>query len=331
MAQMLYVYSPDDFEEGLPDERNGVAYTRGQVTLTLKEGAVPTLMEVEDDDEVLNEIDSGQTLSQALDLDGAFHAAGTTVHSSYDLLNYWTGHQVTTLHFGGDGYEQGAVHGLVSSQLMEPGQSYRFHYNRTSHQQDNRYDEFVPCFAADTRIACRGGARHAGEIRPGDMVVTVDDGEQPVTWSGAVTVAGIGRLAPVEIAPGALGNTRHLRVSQQHRMLVRHPQVELLSGEGEALVAARHLAGLPGIEIRPVPCITYVHFSFACHQLVQAEGAPAESFLPEPMALAGLPDALRAEFLTLFPEFEPKGPPGRRLLPTARPVLSGREARLLAS
>ena len=51
-------------------------------------------------------------------------------------------------------------------------------------------------------------------------------------------VAGAGAGAPVLIPAGALGNTRDLLVSQQHRMLVTGWRAELMFGEPEVLVAA---------------------------------------------------------------------------------------------
>ena len=70
----------------------------------------------------------------------------------------------------------------------------------------------------------------------------------------------------------------------------------------EALIPAAQLIGLPGISAdRSVDAMTYVHFAFAQHQIVFAEGAPAESFLAAPLALDALPPATRRDYGRVFP------------------------------
>lgn len=326
MGYYLFVYSPSDFKGGLPAESGGAASGSGEFELTLTSDAQPTIIEVIDDDSTFNEIDWSQDVAEDTDLDGTQIAAGTSVHSAYDLINTDSGHQITTLHFGGSGYEQGAVHGLVSTEPMQAGHSYKFDVERSSYRQDNEYQDYVACFAADTLIYCQGGPLRAGDIVAGDRVLTLDDGLQTVRWAGQVTVPARGPFAPIEIAPRRLGNRRELRVSPQHRLLVRDPRLECIAGLGEGLVAAKHLIDGKTVRRRPGGLVTYVHFYFDQHQIVFAEGALAESFLPEPMALAGLPAEARGEFLALFPQFA--APSGAGKCP-ARPILTRREALVL--
>jgi len=55
-------------------------------------------------------------------------------------------------------------------------------------------------------------------------------------------VPGRGRLAPVRLRPGVLtGLERDLVVSPQHRVMFNGYRAELLFGEREVLVPARHL------------------------------------------------------------------------------------------
>ena len=65
-----------------------------------------------------------------------------------------------------------------------------------------------------------GGTRLVEELSVGDEVMTLDHGPQKVRWIGCRAVDAQGVYAPVRITRGALGNTRDLLVSLQHRMLI---------------------------------------------------------------------------------------------------------------
>jgi len=136
----------------------------------------------------------------------------------------------------------------------------------------------VPCFAKGTRIDTAEGSKLVEDLRAGDLVMTLDSGEQPVIWTGNRTVCGRGEDAPVLIKAGALGNRADLYVSPQHRMLISAPLTELHSGEPELLVPAIHLVN--GTTILRAPCdeVTYFHILLAQHHILFSEGAPSESF-----------------------------------------------------
>ncbi|MGV6847741.1 MAG: Hint domain-containing protein [Marinibacterium sp.] len=183
-----------------------------------------------------------------------------------------------------------------------------------------------PCFTAGTLIDTPDGPRKVEDLRPGDLVNTVDHGPQPVRWSGARQVTADGDYAPVRIAAGAFGNTRSLWVSPQHRILIGGWQSELLFGEPEVLVAAKHLVNGTTVTRHPLARVSYVHILFDRHELVRAEGAVSESFFPgESMLRRDV--ALRAEMLAFFPELANgnfDSLPG-----SVRPVISRREAEAL--
>lgn len=90
-------------------------------------------------------------------------------------------------------------------------------------------DEEVFCFVAGTLIETPVGWRAVEELAPGDLVITRDNGHQPVRWVGSVRLSGSSlarhsRLRPIRIRAGALGPAtpaRDLLVSPQHRVLVR--------------------------------------------------------------------------------------------------------------
>lgn len=159
----------------------------------------------------------------------------------------------------------------------------------------------VVCFAKGTLIETPDGPRFIETLKPGDWVNTLDMGAQEIRWIGAQTVPGKGAMAPVHIAAGALGNIRPLVVSQNHRMLITGPRAELLFGQPDVLVAAKHLVDDRDCRIVPCPSISYYHFLFDDHQIVFAEGCPAESLYPGTQTLDVVAPEERDEIVALFP------------------------------
>lgn len=167
------------------------------------------------------------------------------------------------------------------------------------------------CFASGALIETEDGPRAVETIRPGDLVRTLDHGLQPVRWAGCRTMPGCGMMAPVEIGAGALGNTRDLVVSPQHRMLVSGWRAEMYFGESQVLVAAVHLVNGRDIRQMARAKVTYVHLAFDRHELILAEGIPSESLHLGAMALSRLGPEARAEITAIFPELESQMSPHR--------------------
>ncbi len=197
--------------------------------------------------------------------------------------------------------------------------------------QFTEIEQVIPCFTAGTRVETPDGPRAVESLRPGDLVLTLDDGPQPVRWVGQrrlglADLVADPSLEPVEIGAHALGKgvpDRRVRVSPQHRVLFGGAACELHFGEEEVLVAAIQMVGQPGISQRLRP-VTYVHVMFDRHQIVQTHGLWSESFQPGERALDGLPDPQRDELLRLFPDL---GLPGS--YPAARMTLKSYEAQVL--
>lgn len=191
----------------------------------------------------------------------------------------------------------------------------------------------VPCFVAGTRILTARGEVAVERLVPGDLVMTLDDGLQPLRWTGQRTVLAAGPMSPVRLNAGAFGRHRTLWLSPQHRVLIRDPRAELLFGEAEVLVAAQDLVN--GTSVMPVPGgeVTYVHLLFDRHQVICSEGLATESFQPGPVILSAMDDAERAEIASLFPELArvaaQSGRPALGCIPAARRVLRRHEAQVL--
>lgn len=184
------------------------------------------------------------------------------------------------------------------------------------------------CFTCGTRISTLEGEMPIEALRLGDRVLTMDHGYQPIRWIGRQVVEAMGDFAPVEFAAGSLGNHQTLLVSPQHRVLVRGARTELFFAETEVLVSAIHLVGMPGVTRSYQAEVTYMHLLFDRHEVIFGNGAPSESFHPSSQMIES-DRALRAEIAAIFPDC-PGLQPGKRV-PAARPMLSGREAALLAA
>lgn len=162
----------------------------------------------------------------------------------------------------------------------------------------------IVCFVSGTRIATPNGARLVEQLRPGDLIDTQDHGPQPLLWCGAQLSAGQGKAAPITIQRGALGADQPrqvLRLSPQHRVLLRTPLAVPLVGQDDVLVAAKHLLALDGFDQIPTRgIIGYHHLLFAQHEVVFANGAACESFFPGPMAIEALSFDDRGQLQTIL-------------------------------
>ncbi|NRB16899.1 MAG: Hint domain-containing protein [Rhodobacteraceae bacterium] len=218
--------------------------------------------------------------------------------------------------------------------LTGDGDTENFNFTYTASNGGNSDTGFVnvssiPCFVAGTLIRTPYGELAVEDLQPGDLVVTRDDGAQPIRWIGARLVEAEGDFAPIHIRKGTFGSHRDLRVSPQHRVLVRDSLAELLFGEAEVLVAAKDLLNDRSVTRSPGGEVTYVHLMFDRHQVIFSEGLETESFLPGPLTTNLLEQPVVDEICALFPELDPAT--GEGYGGAARPTLKSYEARLLSA
>jgi hypothetical protein len=194
----------------------------------------------------------------------------------------------------------------------------------------------IVCFTPGTKILTPMGEVSVEDLQEGDLVVTRDNGLQPIRWSGsrrlnAAELAARPQLRPILIRQGALGPNqpeRDMMVSPNHRMLLVSEQAELLFEEREVLVAAKHLTHLDGVEKVKVEDVTYIHIMCDQHEVVLADGAWSESFQPGDYSMNGIEKAQREEIYALFPELREQE--GLDAYSAARISLKRHEAQLLA-
>jgi len=189
--------------------------------------------------------------------------------------------------------------------------------------------ETIPCFVAGTLIRTPDGDKPVEQLQADDMVITHDDGAQPVRWAGQRTVPAIGNMAPIRIRENTFGEHGTLMLSPQHRVLIRDTMAELLFGEGEVLVAAKDLVNDRSVRTIEGGDVTYVHLLFDKHQVVYSEGLATESFLPGPQTTKAFEQDIIDEICAVFPELNALT--GEGYSPAARRTLRHYEARLLLS
>ncbi len=186
----------------------------------------------------------------------------------------------------------------------------------------------VPCFVEGTHILCERGDVPVEDLQPDDLVLTRDEGFQPLRWVGSRTVEGTAQFAPIRIAAGTFGDHKELWVSPLHRVLIRDSLAELLFGDSEVLVAAKDLVNDHSVRRSEMPSVTYFHLLFDRHQVIISEGLATESFLPGPQIHDSFEDEIVREICDLFPEMNPETTDGYSA--AARRMLRSYEAQVLA-
>ncbi len=166
--------------------------------------------------------------------------------------------------------------------------------------------------AAGVNLRVPGGWRRVENLRRGDFVVTRDNGLQPVRliWRRAVghrAMMADPSLAPVRLKPRAVGPMmprRDVLIGGGHRLLVPACRVAGADDGRCRLLAARDVAGRSDDAFVDFGQGDVVYFTlvFDCHQIVQAEGLPVETFQATATAIASLDDCSRTDLLRLFPE-----------------------------
>jgi len=169
----------------------------------------------------------------------------------------------------------------------------------------------VICFTPGTRIATPDGPKLIQTLRPGDRVLTKDDGAQEILWTGSRRMSGarlyaMPHLRPIRFRAGAFGNDRpepDLIVSPAHRMLVKGAASQALFGVSEVLVRAEDLLNDTTITVdHALREVTYIHILLERHNIVFANGVETESFHPSNTALEMIDPAQRDVLTAVMPQ-----------------------------
>jgi hypothetical protein len=249
-----------------------------------------------------------------------------------------------------DAYQNGVLH-LISPGIPLLGESVSVEIPMTREQFDQFLSDqntylsggtftfpgqlAVPCFTRGTLISTPTGDVAVEDLREGDLVLTKDNGPQPIRWIGSKSVENLlfphnEKIRPIRIKAGALGvNTPaiDLIVSPQHRILVRSNIVQKMFSANEVLVAAKQLLQIDGIDTASdMTDVEYFHILFDTHEVVFSNGAETESLYTGPQAINSLPKESVEEIFRIFPELRDID-----YTPSAARILaSGRQSRKMA-
>lgn len=189
-----------------------------------------------------------------------------------------------------------------------------------------------PCFTRGTLIKTPNGEKPVENIVTGDLVTTLDEGDQPIVWIRSRQVNLTQKTVsqkPVLITAGSLGQgkpNRDLIVSPQHRFLFDFDGSRGSNSEAGILLAAKGMTGLKGVRMmQGKNWIEYFSVLLPTHQLIWANGSICESFYPGDYMLSVLDKPLRDEIHALFPLLKIGACFGYG--PTARPSLTVQRAK----
>ena len=158
------------------------------------------------------------------------------------------------------------------------------------------------------------GERRVEFLRTGDLVVTRDNGLQPVLYVWARTIpeaelAADPSLAPILLNARAIGPMmpqKPLKVGLAHRLLMPGWRIDDEEDTENCLVAARDVEGLELSRSAESSDVTYYNIIFEQPQVFCANGMPVESFIPAEDTLTSAPKEVTEALAKLFPDLGPK-------------------------
>ncbi len=161
--------------------------------------------------------------------------------------------------------------------FIMPGVPANAQFHATTDGNSNTFiTETIPCFAAGTRIRTVGGEVAVEDLRPGMSVVSAFGGSVQVQWIGRRDIECHRHLHrqnvwPVRVRTDAFGPglpARDLWLSPDHAIYI----------DGVLIPVSLLQNGITIVQQQTAQ-ITYFHVELPAHDVILAEGLPAESYL----------------------------------------------------
>ncbi len=159
---------------------------------------------------------------------------------------------------------------------LDTGENYTGFIFATGPDSGTGTDLTATCFCRGTRIQTDRGEVAVEDLAIGDQVVTLSGEAKPIKWIGHRAfdgrfIAGNRMVLPIRVAAGALAEgvpARDLWVSPEHALY--------LDG---LFLPARLVNGATIRQEESVDRLEYFHIELDTHDVILAEGAPAETFV----------------------------------------------------
>lgn len=151
-----------------------------------------------------------------------------------------------------------------------------------------------------TCVMTAQGEKPVETLRVNDMLITRDRGLKPLRWIGHHTVTS--PLKTVLFSQGSIKNSRDMRVCPDHMVVLKGPESLARFGQREVLLAARTFVNGQGILLETTTGAVFYQLLLDQHEVIYAEAAACESYLPSPANLARLTRGQRQEIHAAFPD-----------------------------
>ena len=228
---------------------------------------------------------------------------GNYVGTSPGFLSLWDVELDTTFEFGDPINGTETYAGSIEVALVAGGTAtlpvgrtagtnyhYKIYYPEGTSASDYSFPEqvdgttlntgdFPTCFLPGTCIATPTGSKYVEDLQIGEPILTATGTSVPVKWIGRQTVSTLfgpaERLMPVRFAAGSLGDGlphTDLTVTADHGMLV-----DGVICHAGALVNGTTITRVPLAEMGET--YTVYHIETEAHEIILANGAPAETFI----------------------------------------------------
>jgi hypothetical protein len=153
-----------------------------------------------------------------------------------------------------------------------------FHLSSDGLNGTNIIENSVPCFLRGTLIRAKAGDIAVEDLRIGDVIFAAGGAERAVKWIGrrryAAPLPDNPDIIPVQIKAGALADNvpaRDLFISPLHAVGV----------DGFLVPAGALINGVSVISRDDITEIAYFHIETGQHDMIIANGAPAETFIDD--------------------------------------------------
>jgi hypothetical protein len=201
--------------------------------------------------------------SQTIDLTGlAYNANGLVLYAASNALEIIEDNTFALIH-------------IAAAQTLT--HEY-FHLSSDGLNGTNIIENSVPCFLRGTLIRTAAGEVAVEDLRIGDMILGADGAGKAVKWIGrrryAAPLPENPDIIPVQIKAGALAENvpaRDLYLSPLHAVGV----------DGFLVPAGALLNGVSVIDRADITEIDYFHIETDQHDMIIANGAPAETFIDD--------------------------------------------------